>query len=120
MPGPSLPVPETYDIIRYLQFTEYTQDEYERVDEWISYDPFPTKVDIYPIPDYGQPFEVTISVLDESHGYPSEKDIAIKPGQLVVWLGGLIYIMSQMSTGHVDTSTYRYPHIEDLPTGTML
>lgn len=115
-----MPGTQKYDVIPHLQFEEYTKEELQRIHRDIGRHCYPTEVNAELIPDYEQPFEVTISVLDESHGYPSEKDLAIKPGQLVVWLGGVIYVMGQMPDGASQTDVYRYPIIQDVPTGGRL
>lgn len=123
MPGPHFEntPSQKYERIRHFQFTGYSRDDFVYIQERLYADPYPTRVvaDRLP-PIYEQPFEVTISVLDESHGYPSEKDLAIQPGQLVVWLGGMIYVMGQMPDGTSQTDVYRYPIIQDVPTGGRL
>lgn len=110
-----------YDPIPVLQFKDYSSAEYSRLLGMMKENAFPTKVEFQTAdPLSPNAWEVVISVTAETHGYPSEKEVNIQPGQLVIWFGGDIYVLSCTKEGVQSMTMYRYPGIQDVQAGDML
>jgi hypothetical protein len=114
------PFPE-YDTVPCLQFSEYSKAELTRLQEMVKAHAFPTTVEFQAAdPLSANAWEVVISVTAETHGYPSEKEISIQPGQLVIWFADMIYVLSRYKTGAAQMDTYKYPGIQDIQVGDVL
>jgi hypothetical protein len=113
--------PTEYSNIPHLQFADYSKGEYERLLDAINAHEFPTPVEFQTAdPLSPNAWELVISVTAETHGYPSEKELAIQPGQLVIWFGVWIYVLSCTKQGTTQMDTYRHPGIQDVDTGGRL
>jgi len=121
--GPTMEyeTPTEYRNIPTLQFKDYSSSEYLRLLTAINKNEFPTRVEFQTAdPLSPNVWELVISVTAETHGYPSEKELAIQPGQLVIWFGVWIYVLSCTKEGTTQMDTYRHPDIQDVDTGGRL
>ena len=109
-----------YDTVRHLCFSDYRRSEFRRIGRLMRNKPFPTPVHLEASGDPDAPWELIVPVIDYVNGELKEKDITIEPGQLVVWHGGSIHILWQKEDGSAGVDTYRYPRIDDVPTGWLI
>lgn len=113
--------PTEYSNIPHLQFTDYSKEEYKRILDAINAHEFPTPVGFQTAdPLSPNAWELVISVTVETHGYPGYRELAIQPGQLVIWFGVWIYVLSCTKEGTTQMDTYRHPDIQDVDTGGRL
>lgn len=109
------------DRIRCFQFTEYSQDEFKRIHALLKEDPFPTEIKIQATdPLHESPWQVYISVLDESHGYLAMQERIVHPGELVIWFGRYIHVLTQYVNGDRSGVAYRYPEMDTLTRADIL